>query len=65
MFCCAADAQPVSVHVAGTAPKAGKMDWVEVVGTVRFPETVPGKRLPEVTAEGVKPVDEPADKFLY
>ena len=69
MFCCAADAQPVSVGIKTPAtliiPSIDKMGWAEVAGTVHFPEDVPGKRLPVVTAEEIKPIPEPSDKYIY
>jgi uncharacterized repeat protein (TIGR03943 family) len=65
MFCCAADAQPVSVQVDGAPPAVEKMGWVQVIGRVHFPETVPGKRQPRVTLEKVEAIPAPSDKFLY
>ncbi len=65
MYCCAADAQPVSVQVDGAPPAADKMAWVEVTGRVRFVETVPGKHQPRVTLEKVEAIPAPSSKFLY
>lgn len=65
MFCCAADAQPVSVRVEGTPPAAEKMAWVQVVGRVRFVETVPGKHEPRVVVEKAEAVPAPSSQFLY
>jgi uncharacterized membrane protein YcgQ (UPF0703/DUF1980 family) len=78
MWCCAADAKPVSVHLE--FPKSGgsivmpdpKLPngtaWVEVTGKVRY-ETMPDANggsalIPILHVDTFKPTDEPDEPFL-
>ena len=58
MWCCAADAQPASVALAGDTSAAGlgkdATQWVEVIGTARFPSTL-GHVVPQIEIESIKP----------
>ena len=64
MWCCAADAQPVSVTLKGDLPGTFKDDqWFEIVGTAEFPSTL-GQVIPEIDVESVKPTQEPDEPYL-
>lgn len=63
--CCAADALPVTVAVTSDGPLDFARDqWVEVEGVF---ELIPhnGKTVPIITGARFKPVDPPADPYLY
>lgn len=63
--CCALDAQTLAIRVeTESAPKAEKLAWVSVVGTVRF-EQSEGGTVPILTAESVTPIANPADPYIY
>lgn len=65
MWCCAADAQPVSVQLTGSAIPATTKDdqWFEIIGTAQFPSTL-GQVIPQIVVESVKPTDEPDEPYL-
>jgi uncharacterized repeat protein (TIGR03943 family) len=64
MWCCAADAQPVSAELGGNLTGSWKNEqWVEVVGTVSFPSTL-GHVAPHIDVESIKPTQEPDEPFL-
>jgi uncharacterized repeat protein (TIGR03943 family) len=65
IVCCAADAQPVAVPVAGPQPKdVPPMSWIRVTGIARFkPEN--GVFIPAVEAEKVEQVEAPRETVLY
>jgi len=64
MWCCAADAQPVSVQLTGNLPGTYKDDqWFEIVGTAQFPSTL-GQVTPEIDVDTVKPTTEPDEPYL-
>jgi uncharacterized repeat protein (TIGR03943 family) len=65
MWCCAADARPLAVGVTGD-PGAQMQDmaWVEVTGRIQF-EMFMGKPVPAVIQSSVRPVDAPAEAFLF
>jgi uncharacterized repeat protein (TIGR03943 family) len=64
MWCCAADAQPVSVELGGnTAGNWKDTQWLEVIGAAQFPSTL-GQVRPQIEVTGIKPVQEPDDPYL-
>lgn len=67
MWCCAADAQPASVELAGDTTTLGHgkdaTQWVEVIGTARFPSTL-GQVVPQIEIESIKPTQEPDEPYL-
>ncbi len=64
MYCCAADAQPASVQLAGKADGDWKdTQWLEAVGTVRFPSTL-GHVVPTIELDSIKPTGEPDEPYL-
>ena len=64
MWCCAADAQPVSVKLKGDLPGTYKDDqWFEIVGTAQFPSTM-GQVVPEIDVDSIKPTQEPDEPYL-
>jgi uncharacterized repeat protein (TIGR03943 family) len=66
MWCCAADAQPASVELAGDISTVGKETapkWYEVVGTAQFPSTL-GHIVPQIEIETLKPAPEPDEPYL-
>ncbi len=64
MWCCAADAQPVSISLGGHTDGAWKNEqWLEVVGTVSFPSTL-GHIAPHVEVDSIQPTQEPDEPFL-
>jgi uncharacterized repeat protein (TIGR03943 family) len=64
MWCCAADAQPVSVQLSGNVSGAFKdSQWYAVVGTARFPSTL-GQVLPQIEVDTIQPVQEPDEPYL-
>lgn len=67
MWCCAADAQPASVALAGDTSAGGNAkdgtQWVEVIGAARFPSTL-GHIVPRIEIESIKPTQEPDEPYL-
>jgi uncharacterized membrane protein YcgQ (UPF0703/DUF1980 family) len=64
MWCCAADAQPAPVELDGnTSGDWKESQWLEVVGTARFPST-PGHVVPRIDVESIKPTQEPDEPYL-
>jgi len=64
MWCCAADAQPASVELAGNTSGNWKdTQWVEVVGTAQFPSTL-GHIVPRIEIESIKATQEPDEPYL-
>jgi uncharacterized repeat protein (TIGR03943 family) len=64
MWCCAADAQPVSVALNGNLPGPYKdSDWYEIVGTAQFPSTL-GQVTPQIDVDSIKPTQEPDEPYL-
>jgi len=64
MWCCAADAQPVSIELAGNVGGPWKdTQWVEVIGTAEFPSTL-GHVVPQINATSIKAVQEPDEPYL-
>lgn len=64
MWCCAADAQPASVELAGNTGNDWKdAQWLEVIGTARFPTKL-GHAIPQIEVESIKPTDEPDEPYL-
>jgi uncharacterized repeat protein (TIGR03943 family) len=64
MWCCAADAQPVSVALTGNLAGPYKdSDWYEIVGTAEFPSTL-GQVTPQIDVDTVKPTQEPDEPYL-
>jgi uncharacterized repeat protein (TIGR03943 family) len=65
IVCCAADAQPVAVMVAGPRPKdVPPMSWIRVTGIARF-KAENGLFIPGVEAEKVEQVEAPRETILY
>lgn len=64
MWCCAADAVPVSVELGGnTAGTWSDSQYLEVVGTATFPSTL-GHVVPHIEVDTIKPTPEPDEPFL-
>lgn len=64
MWCCAADAQPVSVELSGNTTGNWKdTQWLEVIGTAQFPSTL-GQVRPQIDVTSIKPVQEPDEPYL-
>ena len=64
MWCCAADAIPVSVEMSGnTAGNWSDSQYLEVVGTATFPSTL-GHVVPRIEVDTIKPTQEPDEPFL-
>jgi len=64
MWCCAADAQPWSVALDGnTAGDWKDQQWLEVVGTAKFPSTL-GHITPQIEVDSMKTTQEPDEPFL-
>ncbi len=64
MWCCAADAQPVSVDLGGNTAGTWKdTQWLEIVGTAQFPSTL-GHVTPQIDVTSIKPTQEPDEPYL-
>jgi uncharacterized repeat protein (TIGR03943 family) len=64
MWCCAADAIPVSVELEGSpAGNWSDTQYLEVVGTATFPSTL-GHVVPRIQVDTIKPVQDPDDPYL-
>jgi len=64
MWCCAADAQPATVELTGNTSGNWKdTQWVEVIGTARFPSTL-GHIVPQIEVESITPTQEPDEPYL-
>ena len=64
MWCCAADAIPVSVELSGNASgNWSDTQYLEVVGTATFPSTL-GHVVPRIEVDTIKPTQEPDEPFL-
>jgi putative membrane protein len=64
MWCCAADAQPVSVALDGKVDGDYKdSDWYQVTGTAEFPSTL-GQVTPHIDVDSIKPANEPDEPYL-
>jgi uncharacterized repeat protein (TIGR03943 family) len=64
MWCCAADAQPAAVELTGnTSGKWTDTQWLEVVGTARFPSDK-GHSSPRIDVESISPTQEPDEPYL-
>jgi len=64
MWCCAADAVPVSVELGGnTAGNWKDEQWLEITGTAQFPTTL-GQAVPRIDVESIKPTQEPDEPYL-
>ena len=64
IYCCAADASPISVRVKGDATTQKSEAWVDVTGVVRFTQK-DRQWTPYLDLESIKPTTPPADPFLY
>lgn len=64
MWCCAADAQPISVNLNGNTAGTWKDgDWVEIVGAARFPSTL-GNVTPQIDVTNIQATKEPDEPYL-
>jgi uncharacterized repeat protein (TIGR03943 family) len=64
MWCCAADARPISVELSGDLKGDYKdTDWYEITGTAQFPSTL-GQVTPRIAVDTVKPTQEPDEPYL-
>ena len=64
MWCCAADAQPVSVELGGNLSGNWKdTQWLEIIGTAQFPSTL-GHVIPKIDVTSIKPCPEPDEPYL-
>ena len=64
IYCCAADASPLSVHVNGDANTQKGEAWVDVTGVVRYSQK-DGQWTPYLDLQNIKSATPPADPFLY
>jgi len=65
MWCCAADAVPVTVELHGNVAGTFKDDdWLEVIGTAQFPTGKDGKTIPIINVDTVTPTQEPDEPYL-
>jgi uncharacterized repeat protein (TIGR03943 family) len=65
MWCCAADAVPVTVELQGNVKGTFKDDdWLEVTGTAQFPTGKDGKATAVINVDTVTPTQEPDEPFL-
>ena len=64
MWCCAADALPISVELGGNVSGDWKdTQWVEIVGTAHFPSTL-GHVVPRIDVDTIQPTQEPDEPYL-
>jgi len=64
MWCCAADAVPVSIELSGnTAGDWKDTQWLQITGTAHFPSTL-GHVTPHVDVDTIQPVKEPDEPYL-
>jgi len=64
MWCCAADARPISVDLGGNLSGNWKEDqWLEIVGTAQFPSTL-GQITPRIDVDTIKSTQEPDEPYL-
>ena len=64
--CCAADAHPVRIRLAGQVPSAAPGDWLAVTGTVvPGTATVQTQFVPTLTVTASRPVAVPAEQYEY
>ena len=64
MWCCAADAQPVSVQLTGNVSGDFKGDqWYEIIGTASFPSTL-GQVIPTIQVDTIGKTEEPDEPYL-
>jgi uncharacterized membrane protein YcgQ (UPF0703/DUF1980 family) len=65
MFCCTADARPVSTLIeSDEMPRVSDMTWLKVTGTATFPLRN-GKRTPVIRAVSVEKTPRPDEGMLY
>jgi len=64
MYCCAADASPISLSVEGDLASEKQEDWIQVTGTVRFRQRL-GQWEPYLVSPEVLKADPPADPYVY
>jgi len=65
MWCCAADAVPVTVELQGNVKGPFKDDdWLEVTGTAQFPAGKDGKAAPVINVDTIVPTQEPDEPYL-
>jgi uncharacterized repeat protein (TIGR03943 family) len=65
MWCCAADAVPVTVDLQGSVKSTGKDDdWLQVTGTAQFVTGKDGKVAPVIHVDSVTPAPEPDEPYL-
>jgi uncharacterized repeat protein (TIGR03943 family) len=65
MWCCAADAVPVTVDLKGDEKGTWKDDdWLQVDGTARFPTDKAGHVAPEIDVDTITPTQEPDEPYL-
>jgi uncharacterized membrane protein YcgQ (UPF0703/DUF1980 family) len=65
MWCCAADAVPVTVDLQGNVTGTWKDDdWLEVSGTAQFPKGKDGHVTPVIKVDSITPTQEPDEPYL-
>jgi len=65
MWCCAADAVPVTVDLKGSIKGTFQRDdWLEVTGTAQFPAGKDGKTTPVINVDTITPTQEPDEPYL-
>jgi len=64
MYCCAADASPISISVEGDLADEKQEDWIQVTGTVRFRQRL-GQWEPYLVSPEVLKTAAPADPYVY
>jgi uncharacterized repeat protein (TIGR03943 family) len=64
MYCCAADASPISINVQGDLGSQKQEEWIQVTGTVRFRKRL-GQWEPYLVSPSVLKTNAPADPYVY
>jgi uncharacterized repeat protein (TIGR03943 family) len=65
MWCCAADAVPVTIDLQGNTTGAWKdVDWLAVTGTAQFVTGKDGKVTPVIKVDSIAPTQEPDEPYL-
>jgi len=64
MYCCAADASPISIPVQDDLPGEKQEDWIQITGTVRFRQHL-GQWEPYLVSPSILKCSAPSDPYVY